>query len=143
MSKFSNRHSPSGPAVAEQLPYFNTIPVTAVTRFVGIGAVAVSATESGTEYQAPAKGRLDSLQITNNAVGADAVNSTYQVRKNGANVGSPVVIANNAAGPVKVSLKTIAVAEGDLISLSVTAAAFAGAAPAARVQLTWVPGSSV
>jgi hypothetical protein len=141
--KLSNRHSPSGPAVALQLPYLNTAPITTSTNYVALGAAAASATEPATQYQIPAKGRLDTLQITNTPAGADAVNATYQVRKNGANVGAALVIQNTAVGPVKVDLKAIGVVAGDLISISVTAPAFAGAAPVARVLLTWVPGSSV
>jgi hypothetical protein len=141
-NRFANRRSPSGPKTDQQLPYYNTIPVTAATRFVGVGGAAASATEAGTEYEIPVGGKLATLQVRNNAVGADAANATYQVRKNGANVGSPVVIANNAAGPVKVDLSAINVVAGDLVSISMATAAFAGAAPSARVFFSWTPTTS-
>ena len=144
MSKFANRRSPSGPQSGLQLPYYNTLPTTAAASFASIGATGSSPTESGTEYRIPVRGRLDTLQISNQPVGADAVNVTYQARKNGAPVGPALVILNNAVGPVKVDLSAIGVVEGDLISIQVnsTAAAFPGAAPAARVLMSWVPGGA-
>lgn len=139
---FANRRSPSGPKIDQQLPYYNTVPVTGVTNFVPIAAGAAVTAEAGTEYCIPSPGKLAMLEIRNKAPGANAVNATYQVRKNGANVGSPVVIANDVQGPVKVDLTSINVDKGDLVSISVTTPAFAGAAPSARVFFTWTPSTS-
>lgn len=139
---FANRRSPSGPKIDQQLPYYNTVPVSNVTNFVPIASGAAVATEAGTEYCMPSPGKLATLEIRNKAQGANAVNATYQVRKNGANVGSPVVISNDTQGPVKVDLSTINVDKGDLVSISVATGVFAGAAPSARVFFTWTPSTS-
>lgn len=141
MRQIGSRRSPSGPAQQAQLPYYNTAPVTTTTVYASIGATGSSGTEAGTEYRIPAKGLLGTLLVQNNAVGADAITATYQARKNGADVGAPVKIKNDATGPVKVDLSAISVKEGDLISLSITAPAFAGAAPKARVYFSWVPSA--
>lgn len=133
---FGNRRSPSGPKTTQQLPYFNTAPVTAATNYVPLSSGAAVATEAGTEYRVPSGGKLSTLQVSNQPVGADAVQAVYQARKNGANVGDPVKINNNAVGPVKVDLSAINVVEGDLVSLSVTTPAFLGPAPVARVLFT-------
>jgi len=141
-TKFANRRSPSGPKTSVELPFYQATPVRTTTRYV-TSAPAVSATETDGQHRMPAPGVLGTLLVQNNPVGADAVNTTYQARKNGANVGPAVVIANSASGPVKVDLSGIAVAEGDLISISLTSPAFAGAAPSAKVLLTWSPSSNV
>lgn len=145
MSKFANRRSPSGPQSGLQLPYYNTSPTTAAVTYATIGASGSSPTESGTEYRIPVRGRLDTLQISNQPVGGDAVNVTYQARKNGAPVGPALVIQNSAVGPVKVDLSAIAVVEGDLVSIQVntTSAALPGAASAARILMSWVPGGAL
>ena len=145
-TKFANRRSPSGPTISEQLPYGNVQPVSATTEFVsrtGVGSTAVAGEIPGTEYEVPVAGRLDTLQVRNNPVGADAALVTYQALKNGSPVGDPVIIANNAIGPVRVDLSGVSVFAGDLISLSMTAAVFLGAAPWARVVLTYTPSTSV
>jgi hypothetical protein len=141
-NKIANRRSPSGPLIADQLGFGNVSPVTAATVFALISGIGSDPTEAGTEYEVPAAGKLGTLQVRNNPVGDDAVNATYQARKNGADVGDPVIIGNNAVGPVKVDLSAITVLPGDLISLSVTAPAFAGAAPIGRVTFTYIPSTS-
>jgi hypothetical protein len=143
MSRYGTRKSPSGPKISIQLPYFDVSPVTAATVFATIGAAGSTPTEAGTEYRIPVPGKLDTLLVQNNPVGADPVLSVYQARKNGANVGTPIVIANNIVGPFRVDLSGIDVAEGDLISLSITTPAFAGAAPIGRIFFSWVPNGSV
>jgi hypothetical protein len=144
MSKFANRRSPSGPAVGLQLPFYGASPsALAITEFLGLGGTGTAATESDAQYRMPARGRLDTLLINNNPVGTDVQNVVYQARKNGANVGSPVTIASNAAGPVKVDLSSVGVAEGDLVSVSVTSLVAVGTVPVARALLTWVPASNI
>lgn len=150
MSKLANRRSPSGPKSTVQLPYFNTsAPVVLATQFVGLGAaVTSSAAETVTEYAVPANGKLDTLSIQNgpDAAGVAATSTqvaTYQARKNGVNVGSPVLIAGTTPGPVSVDLSAIIVAAGDRVSISVTfPAALAGTAPVARVYFSWQPSTS-
>ena len=145
-TKFANRRSPSGPTISEQLPYGNVQPVSAVTEFVsrtGVGSTAVVGEIPGTEYEVPIAGRLNTLQVRNNPVGADPALVAYQALKNGNPVGDPVIIANDAVGPVKVDLSGVSVFAGDLISLSMTAAAFGGPAPWARVLFTYTPSTSV
>jgi len=140
---FANRRSPSGPRISQQAPYFNTAPNAAAgTFYVPIASGPAVAAPAGTEYSIPSPGKLDTLQITNNLVGADAVDAVYQARKNGANVGSPVTIPNNAVGPFKVDLSAINVLAGDLVSISVTTLGFGGAAPTARVLFTWSPSTA-
>jgi len=141
-TKIGTRRSPSGPAQQIQLPYYDTAPTTAATTYATIGAAGSSGTEAGTEYRIPAKGVLGTLLIQNAPVGADAVNVTFRARKNGASVGPALVIPNNASGPVKVDLSDVAVAEGDLVSLQMTAPAFGGAAPISRVFFSWIPAGT-
>jgi len=142
MTHFANRRSPSGPKISQQLPYYNVLPVTGVTYYAPIGAGAAVVSPLGTEYYIPSPGRLDTLQIANTvAVGATAGNLIYRVQKNGANVGSSVVIANDTAGPVKVDLSAINVLPGDLIRISVEAPAL-GTISTARVLFTWLPSTS-
>lgn len=145
MSKFANRRSPSGPQSGLQLPFYNTSPTTVAATFAALGASGSSATEPNAQYSIPVRGRLDTLQISNNPVGADAVAVTYQARKNGVAVGPALVIFNNAVVPVKVDLTSVGVVEGDLISIQVnsTSAALPGAASTARVLLSWVPGGAL
>jgi hypothetical protein len=145
MSKFANRRSPSGPQSGLQLPFYNTSPTTTVATFATIGESGSSGTEPDAQYSIPVRGRLDTLQISNQPVGVAAVGVTYQARKNGAPVGPALVILNNSVVPVKVDLSSIAVDEGDLISIEVnsTAAVFAAPDPTARVLMTWVPGGSL
>jgi hypothetical protein len=143
-NKTANRRSPSGPAIAEQLPYGNVQPVSGANEIVsrtGVGSVALGSIREA-EYEIPVAGKLSTLQVRNNPVGADPALVTYQVLKNGGPVGDPVIIANNAVGPVKVNLSTISVLPGDLIAISMTAAAFGGPAPWARVLLTYIPSTS-
>lgn len=143
-NRLANRRSPSGPKSAIELPFVNTAPLAAgATAFVLVGAgVALAAPAPQAQVRIPANGKLDTLLVQNNPVGADAVNATYQARKNGANVGNPVIIANNVAGPIKVDLSSINVLEGDLVDLSVSSIAFGGAAPSARILFTWIPTTS-
>ena len=153
MSKFANRRSPSGPQSGLQLPYYNTSPTSGAVRYATIGAAGSVALEPGTEYRIPVPGRLnipvvgrlDTLQISNQPVGADAVDVTYRARKNGASVGPALVIKNSDPGPVKIDLSSIAVVEGDLISIEInsTLAVLGGLAPVARILMTWVPGGAV
>ena len=151
MSKIGNRRSPSGPQVSLQLPFYGCVPQSGATDFAPLGAAGVAvATEQGQEYEIPLgnalngdSGRLDTLEVRNNPVGTDTQNTTYQVRKNGANVGSPLVVANNAVGPVKIDLSSIAVRAGDLISISVTSPALVGTAPQARIFFSWVPQGNI
>jgi hypothetical protein len=143
MSRIGTRKSPSGPKVSLQLPFFTSQPTTATTNFVSVSSNSNDPTENLVSYRIPAAGKLDTLLVNNNPVGANAVNVTYQVRKNGADVGDPVVIANNAAGPVRADLSDVAVDAGDLISIECAAGAFGGAAPISRIELTWTPNGSV
>jgi len=143
MSRLGTRKSPSGPKVSLQLPFYLSQPTTATTNFVALSTVSNDPTEALCQYRIPVPGKLDTLLVNNNPVGANAVNVTYQVRKNGADVGDPVVIANNAAGPVKAQLDDVAVLAGDLISIECAAGAFGGAAPMSRIELTWTPNGSV
>jgi hypothetical protein len=142
-TKFANRRSPSGPTIVEQLGFGNVQPVSGATEYVLVSGIGSDPAEAGTEYEIPVAGRLDTLQVRNNPVGADAALVTYQALKNGSPVGDPVIIANNAVGPVRVDLSGVSVFAGDLISLSMTAAVFGGAAPWARVVLTYTPSTSV
>jgi len=147
MSKFATRRSPSGPAVGLQLPYYNATPNSAAgTHYAQLISGTAGGSEDGTEYRIPAFGRLDTLQVSNQPTGPDAVNVTYRVRKNtgsGAiDVGPPVIIGNNAQGPVRANLTSIDVRPGDLISLSVSSPGFGGAPPMARILFTWVPAGS-
>lgn len=143
MARYGNRKSPSGPKVSEQLPFYGGAPdLGGGTFFAGVGETSFSTTEVDAQYRVPAPGTLDTLLVQNNPIGANPTVVTYQARKNGANVGSPVLIANNAAGPVRVSLGAIAVNEGDLVSVSVTFAAFIGAPPFARFLFSWTPNGS-
>jgi hypothetical protein len=139
---FANRRSPSGPLRAEQLPYYNLEPVSASVVYALIGAAGSIGAIKGTEYEIPVAGRLGTLQIRNNPVGDDAVNATYQVLKNGGAVGDPVIIGNNAVGPVKVDLSAISVNPGDLIAIEVTTPMFGGAAPTARILFTYLARTS-
>jgi hypothetical protein len=126
------------------MPFFGTVPVSAVTYAVPLGSATPTTAPPVTaaQYRIPISGKLDTLQISNQPVGADAVPASYQVQKNNADVGSPVIIANNAAGPVRVDLSAINVLAGDLIGINVATPVFAGAAPAAKILLTWSPTTS-
>ena len=154
-NKFANRRSPSGPGIVVQMGFGNVQPVDGgATEYVlssGIGSsgpgyfVAIpTGVEDGTEYEVPVAGKLDTLQVRNNPVGADVVNVVYQARKNHVDVGAPVILAANVVGPVKVDLSGISVFAGDLISLSVTAlGGLPGAKPWSRVLFTYAPSTSV
>lgn len=150
MTKIANRRSPSGPQISLQLPYYTTVPVSGVTNYAPLSAGTAVAIEQGTEYEIPTgnalaganSGNLDQLEITNNPVGTDVGIVTYQVRKNGADVGPALEIANDSADPVAVDLSDVAVSKGDLISLSVECPVLAGTAPQARIFLAWLPQGS-
>lgn len=150
MSKIANRRSPSGPQISLQLPYYGTIPLSGFTAFVPLSSGIAVGMEQGTEYEIPLgnalngdSGRLDTLEVRNNPVGTDTQNTTYQVRKNGANVGPALIIPNNAVGPVKIDLSSIAVRAGDLISIAVTCPVLIGTAPQARLFFNWVPQGNI
>lgn len=150
MSKIANRRSPSGPQISLQLPYYTTVPVSGVTYFVPLSAGTAVITELGTEYEIPTgnalagaqAGRLDTLEIKNDPVGTDVGVVTYRIRKNGNATGPALEIANDSADPVAVDLSAIAVAKGDLISISVECPVLAGTAPQARLFLSWLPQGS-
>lgn len=150
MSKIANRRSPSGPQISLQLPYYGTIPFGGLTAYVPLSSGIAVGMEQGTEYEIPLgnalngdSGRLDTLEVRNNPVGTDTQNSVYQVRKNGANVGPALVIANNAVGPVKIDLTSIAVRAGDLIAIAVTCPVLIGSPPQARLFFNWVPQGNI
>ena len=151
MSKIANRRSPSGPQIVLQLPFYGCVPQSAANDFAPLGSAgAAVATEQGQEYEIPIgnslngdSGRLDTFEVRNNPVGTDTGNTTYHVRKNGANVGDPLVIANNAVGPVKIDLSDIAVRAGDLVSIEVDCPALTGTAPQARFFLSWLPQGNI
>ena len=98
MSKIANRRSPSGPQIVLQLPFYGCVPQSAANDFAPLGSAgAAVATEQGQEYEIPIgnslngdSGRLDTFEVRNNPVGTDTGNTTYHVRKNGANVGDPL-----------------------------------------------------
>jgi hypothetical protein len=140
----SGRVSPSGPKVELQLPYYavNGLDGTApgvynITLFQAVINAGDQELESA--YLILQRGTLGTLLIKNVQVGADAVNLTYRARKNGANTGNPVIIGNNAVGPVRVDLSGIGLSEGDTVSLQVTIPAFAGAPPIPKIGFTWFP----
>jgi hypothetical protein len=145
MSRIGTRKSPSGPKVSIQIPFYTATPTSATTDFVGLcsGTGSNESVESNAQYRMPAPGKLDTLLVNNAPVGADATNVTYTVRKNGADVGTSVVIANNTAGPVRTDLSTVTVLEGDRIAIESDAGVFGGAAPKARIFLSWTPNGSV
>jgi hypothetical protein len=151
MSKIANRRSPSGPRVSLQLPFYGCVPQSGTSDFAPLGSAgAAVALEQGQEYEIPLgnslngdSGRLDTFEVRNKPVGTDTQNVTYRVRKNGANVGDLLIIANNAVGPVKIDLSHIAVRSGDLVSISVDCPALIGTAPQARFFLSWVPQGNI
>lgn len=144
----SARMSPSGPKGDLQLPYYGLFGVDGTTPgnyflIPSIQEALISAPqiEEVSAYLIPQNGKLGTFLVQNTSLGADAVNLTYQVRRNGVAVGSPVIIGNNASGPVKVDLSNIGVSAGDRVSIAITVPAFAGLAPVAKIIFTWTPNT--
>lgn len=156
MTKIANRRSPSGPQVSLQLPFYGTVPVTAVTNFAPIGAdVAISsllAVIQGT-YEIPIgnslpganAGNLGVFEVTNNPIAPTDTNTiTYEIWKNGVATGFKLDVPNNSSDTHSLDLTNLAVAKGDLIAIAVNTAAVAIAdAPVARLFLTWVPQGNI
>lgn len=139
----AGRASPSGPKVELQLPFYGAI---GINGGGGVFDVALAiATSDGPNVEAalafyvPQRGTLGTLLIANVVLGDDAVNISWQARRNGVDVGSPVIIGNTASGPVRVDLSRIGVSAGDLISLQATVPAFGGAIPVPKIVFTWFP----
>lgn len=142
----AGRVSPSGPKVELQLPFYGASGVDGSAPgvyFVTLGSARALITGTDVEvssaYLILQKGILGTFLVQNSALGDDAVNITYRVRRNGQNVGDPVVIGNNTVGPVRVDLSSIGVAAGNLISISATVPSFAGDAPVPKIGFTWFP----
>jgi len=144
----ADRRSPSGPRVDIQLPYYGatgvdgTTPGTYFATVFASAAIDAAGVEDATAYLIPQRGTLGTFLVQNVALGADAVNLTYQVRRNGIAVGSPVIIGNNAVGPVRSDLSTIGVSAGDTVGIAITVPAFPGAPPAPKIVFTWFPSQN-
>jgi hypothetical protein len=142
----AGRVSPSGPKVELQLPFYGAASFDGAAPgvyFVTLGSAIAIASGPDVEvmgaYMILQRGVLGTFMVQNVAIGDDAVNVTYRVRRNGQNVGDPVIIGNNTVGPVRVDLSGIGVQSGNLISIAATVPAFGGDAPIPKIGFTWFP----
>lgn len=142
----AGRVSPSGPKVELQLPFYGAAGFDGSAPgvyFVTLGSAIAIASGPDVEvlgaYMILQRGVLGTFLVQNVVAGDDAVNVTYRVRRNGQNMGDPVIIGNSTIGPVRVDLTQVGVAAGNLISISATVPAFDGDAPVPKIGFTWFP----
>lgn len=142
----AGRVSPSGPKVELQLPFYGAAGLDGAAPgvyFVTLGSaralISGGDVEVDSAYMILQRGVLGTFLVQNVALGDDAVNVTYRVRRNGQNVGDPVIIGNNTVGPVRVDLSGIGVQSGNLISISASVPSFGGDAPIPKIGFTWFP----
>jgi len=140
--KLGARHSPSGARPELQLPFYQVTGISPGTFFVPVNSGSLVAEADEMEFGAYlilTNGRLATLLVQNILTGDDSTVASYRARKNGVSVGEPVLIANNAPGPVRVDLSFVTVSPGDTVGLRVTFPAFAGSAPVPKLGYTWMP----
>lgn len=144
-----SRQGPSGPRIELQLPFYGASfpsPVAGLY-YAQVGSSVVVAdgalVEEASGYLVPQRGKLGTFLVRNSVPGDDAVNVTYQVRRNGVPVGSPVILGNNAVGPSQVDLSKFGVNAGNLVTIqAVLPSGIVGLPPVPKFLLTWFPGAA-
>lgn len=144
-----SRHGPSGPRIELQLPFYGASFPSADegTYYAQVGGSILvpdgALVEESTGYLVPQRGRLGTFLVRNSVSGDDAVNVYYQLRRNGSAIGSPLVLGNNAVGPVQTDLSKYGVNVGNLLTIqAILPAGMVGALPVPKFVLTWFPGAA-